>query len=100
MRIDMRVEESELVRANRYSGCHRESRPPWTFMPRQIDSRHITQRKTTQERDARVAFIMQVNRLFKVEPPLPLDWRNATRNSRRRVDPFHPELFSEFLGDM
>jgi hypothetical protein len=41
MWIDVSVEDSDLMWANRNGGCHREPRPPRAFVPRQIDSRHI-----------------------------------------------------------
>src|SRR5689334_10955000 len=100
VRIHMRVEDSHVFPANRDRCRDRESWPPLTLLPRQIDPRHIMQWETTQQRDACIAAVVQMDRFFKVEPPLALHRLNTTRNSRRLVDPLHTEFSSEFLSNV
>ena len=69
-------------------------------MPRQIDSRHIAQRKTTKKRHSGIAAIVETDWLFEIEPPLPLDRRQAAWNSGRSVNPLHPEQFRQFFCDV
>ena len=69
-------------------------------MPRQIDSRDVDQRQTTQQRDARVAAVVQIDRFFKIEPPLPLRRCNAARNSRGSVGPVHMHFTRQLLRDV
>ncbi len=69
-------------------------------MPRQIDARHIRQRQTTQQRHPRVATIVQIDRFFKVEPPLSFNGRHTARDSGRFVGPVHVHLLGQFLSDV
>ena len=97
VRIDVRVEDANLLRPNRDRRRHRESRPPRTLLPRQIDSRHILNGKRLNSATPVSPLIVQIDRLFKVEPPLPLDRRDAARNSGRSVGPVHSEFCREFF---
>src|SRR5215217_4109259 len=83
MWIHVRVEKSNPIWTRCDSCGNREPRPPGAFVPGQIDSRHVRQRQTTQQRDSGVALFIQINRFFKVQPPLPFEWCDATRDARR-----------------
>src|ERR1043166_5145993 len=98
--IDVRVEETQFLWSNRDCCRDRESRPPLTFMPRQIDARNISHRQTTQQRHSRIAHVVQIDWLFKVEPPLTFDRRHSTRNSGRLVGPLHVHFRGQFFSNM
>src|ERR1051325_4144750 len=100
MWINVRVKDSNAVWADGDSCSDSDARSPGTFLPRQIDPRHVVQRQATQQCDSRVALVVQVNRFFKVEPPFPLDWRQPAWNSRGSVGPAHAELRGQFLRDV
>src|ERR1041385_8634194 len=100
MWIDMRVKNSDVLRTDCDRRRHREPWPPPALMPRQIDPRYILQRQTTQQRDTRVASVVQIDRFFKVEPPLTLHWRNAARDSGSFVGPVHSEFCCKLLGNV
>src|SRR5205085_10627310 len=86
VRIDVRVEETYSLRSDRNRRGYREPRPPRALLPRQIDTLHVVERQTTQQGDASIAGVLQIDRLFKVEPPLACDRLDTARNSRGRVD--------------
>ena len=56
--------------------------------------------KRLKQRDACVAFVMQIDRFFKVEPPLAFDWLDSARNSRGCVGPVHVQLRGQLAGDV
>ena len=47
-----------------------------------------------------VASVVQADRFFEVEPPLPLHWGDAARDSSRSVHPLHADLGGELLCDV
>src|SRR5688572_33224059 len=93
VRIDVRVDDANLTRPQRDRCRHREPRTPRTFLPRQIEPGHVAHRQTTQECNTRVAFIMQIDRFFEIQPPLAFDWRSEERRvgkeCRSRWWPYH-----------
>src|SRR6185369_11108665 len=100
MWIDMRIKNSNVLRSDCDRCGNRESWPPPALVPRQIDPRYILQRQTAQQRNTRVASVVQIDRFFKVEPPLALHWLNAARDFGSLVGPVHSEFCRELLGNM
>src|SRR5512143_3443599 len=81
VRIDVDIKETEFLLTENDRYGHRQARPPRAIVPRQIDSLHVAQRHPAQKRDTHVAFIIDRNLLFKVQPPLALLWLYSPRQS-------------------
>ena len=98
--IDVRVEDTNLTRSDCDSCRHRETWSPRTLLPREIKPGHVGHRQATQQGDARVAFVVQTDRFFKIEPPFTLDRFDAAWDPGRCVNPIHLQLRGKLTGDV
>ena len=90
MRIDVHIKEAKLVLRKINRRGHRQTRPPRTVVPGQIDPSNVFERHATQQRDAHVCIFVDSDLLFKIQPPFALLWLDSARqpdayvNKRRR----------------
>src|SRR6476620_6111534 len=98
MWINVGIEESKLCMAQINCGSHGQAWSPWTFMPWQINTSNFAYRQLTQQRDAGVTTVVQIDWLFEIQPPLSRRRFDSAGNSRRNVHPAHVQCISEFVG--